>query len=297
MSLLKDKIELDIAEAELAAKKSLEGYPPVLKWIIILAALAVIPGYFAAKALSYKIWRQRLAAAEITAKPSFNNPQSPKLSAVTVIKVAATDYMAAAKIENPNLDLAAKEVNYRFNFYDSKNQLITFAEDKCFLLPNQSKYLVAPKITSLAEIARAEIIINGAIAWQKKISLPQVKLVTGNPYVYQQYDPLSLAAESSVLNRSPYNLGTVGLTVVVFDRNGNIIAVSRREEHSVASGERRAFKQLWPNLVASSLGQAAVYAETNILDKTNVVASQSAIPAGSPASDLSRPGDGAQNSW
>ena len=87
-------------------------------------------------------------------------------------------------------------------------------------------------------------------------------------------------------NNSPYTLGTVRLTFVLFGAGNNIIGVSQRDEFTVAPFERRSYTQLWPDAFPSNLAKVETDAYTDTLDPDNLMVT--APPAGS-ASDLSRP--------
>jgi len=94
-------------------------------------------------------------------------------------------------------------------------------------------------------------------------------------------------AQGDFVNNSPYTLSKVRLTFVLFDQNQKIIGVSQRDESTVAPFERRAYKQLWPNMTAGNLSRVDVTADTNTLDPSNL--SAPTINSGSSSSDLNRP--------
>src|SRR6266404_2194337 len=124
MSLFKDRVELGIEEAELETKKTFEDFPPLWRWLIIIMIVAIIPGYFIAKGISQKTWARRYQQTAIFSKPSFQNPESPKMGNVNVTTLGPGIYAAAVKITNPNLDLSLNLVPYTFNFYNNQKQLV-----------------------------------------------------------------------------------------------------------------------------------------------------------------------------
>lgn len=289
MSLLRDKIELGIAETELETQKALSSYPPFLRWTVILCVIAVIPAYFTAKTIGDKIWQNRLKTLEMGAKPSFQNPKPPKVTPVTLIHVGTGDYMAVAGIENENLDLSAKQLAYEFKFYNEKKELAANYANNIFLLSNQKKFLITPKINGTVSLSYATLEISKDPRWQKKLNLPEIKLQTSGGRFYQQSEPPAFVVEGYVINNSPYNLNKVTLSFVIYDKKGVIAAASSRDEFSLVAGERRAFRQLWPNTVIVDPAKLEILADTDILDKNNVTIKQSDIPNSDPASDLSRP--------
>jgi hypothetical protein len=286
MSLFKEKLELDIQEAELFTQRNLSQFPPVLVWLIFIALLCVIPAYYISKNLSEKSWEKKYAEQQIIAKPSFTNPQDPQISKVTLTVSGTLGIAAVVTVTNQNLDLSLDNVPYIFTFYNAQKQQINQYQGTLFLLPNQTKYITAPSFSPTEQIAYANFNLPQNLPWQKRLSVPNVNLLTSIPQTFEQSSPLAFVAQGDFFNNSPYTLGSVRLTFVLFDQNQNIIGVSQRDESTVTPFERRAYKQLWPNMAAPNLSRIDVTADTDTLDPNNL--SAPAVNSNS-ASDLSRP--------
>ena len=289
MSLLKDKIELDVQEAELFTQKELRQFSPILVWLVVITLLAIIPAYYISRSTSEKIWLSRYEQGAITAKPSFTNPQFPTTTPVTLVNSGSGGFAAVVKISNQNLDLSIDNVPYSFIFYNSQKQQIYQYQNTLFLLPDQTKYITAPTFTPTEPIAYVNFQLPQpqTLLWQKRINIPTVIFSASQPQTFEQTSPLAFVAQGDVLNSSPYTLSKVRLTFVLLDQNQNIIGVSQRDESTVAPFERRAYKQLWPNMTVGNLSTVDVTADTDTLDPNNI--SAPAISS-STASDLSRPG-------
>lgn len=287
MSLLKEKIELSIQEAELATQQGLSSMPGILRWLLILCLLAIIPSYFIAKTISYKIWSYEYSKKIPVAKPSFTDPKEPKISEVSVTTLGEGVYSAAVNVSNQNLDLSANNIPYTFNFYNSQTEKVYSENGRMFLLPNQTKYVLVPRFTTAEKISFTEFSINPEqIKWQKRLSIPTVKLDTSAPSTFQQGLPPAFVVEGSFTNQSPYTLKQVKLIFVLFDQSLKIIGTSQREEFTVAPFERRTYKQLWPGLVAPNLSTVKIFADTNTLDGSNLIIEN---PSSDSSSNLSRP--------
>jgi hypothetical protein len=285
MSLLKDKIEITVAEAELNTQQALRQFPPLARWLLILAILAIIPAYFISKSLALKYWEQRYKAAKITAKPSFTDAKALEVTKVVIIPLTANSVAAVVSLRNENVDLSLEQVPYIINFYDVNKDIVSTIQDKFFLLPNEEKYLIVPKVTSSFPIVSGEIQIPDNLPWKKKINLPQVNLLTSVPVGSEQSSPPAYAVDGSFTNNSPYSLKQVRLYFILKNPQGEIVGVSQRDEFSVNPFERRSFKQLWPDFSPGPVATITVLPETNTLDKANISIPDS---TGS-ASDLSRP--------
>ena len=288
MSLLKEKIELKIEEAELNTQRALSRFPPIVKWLLLLSVIGIIPSYFIAKSLANNFWLSRYAQTAPLAKPSFANPQAPKISDATVVSLGSKVYAAIAQISNPNLDLSLNDLSYQFHFFNSKKQEIYAYTDKFFLLPNQKKYLTVPRFTTQEAVTYVEFRLPPSLPWQKRLGIPGVKLTVSAPHNYYQSLPQALVVEGDFVNNSPYSLKAVHLTFLLFDFSNKIIGVSTRDEFSLQPFERRTYKQLWPKISAPNLAKVEVIVDTNTLEQSNL--SVPASPAGS-SSDLSRPVD------
>jgi hypothetical protein len=295
MSLLKDKIEIGIEEAELEVEKTLDQFPPVLKWLIIITVIGLIPGYFIAKNISHKIWTKKLSGSLVTATPSFTDPKNPTLIGIDVTSVGDSNYSAVATLENENLELSLENVPYEFKFFNEKGEQVYVSAGKFFLLPGQTlssgkrKYIVVPRFTTNEIVHSAKLELPEKLPWQKRLNIDQVKLVTPKPKSYYQTDPAAFVVEGTVHNDSPYSLGQIRLIFLVYNYSGQIIAISARTENSVRDDERRSYKQLWPNVVSEEIADIVVVAETDTLNKENL---NLTADEDGPAGDLDRPGAG-----
>jgi hypothetical protein len=291
MSLLKDKIELEVQETELKIQNQFIQFPAWTKVVVLLCLIGLVPGYFISKYASYKYYTNEYKQYQIEAKASFTESQDVKISKNQVIILGPGVYSAIALIENPNLDLSVKKLKYEFKFFDSQNNeifpLSGQEKGELELLPNESKYVIAPRIASLENIAVTKLEISNPPAWQKKLEIPKVNLIASASKFNSQIIPLSFSVEASLLNQSPYNLKQVSLKFIVYDNFDKIIAVSSRQEFSIKPFERRTVKQDWPGFYTDSAFKVDVFAETEIFSPENLEAPKNS-PTNNPA-DLNRP--------
>lgn len=287
MSLLKERVELSIQEAELSAQQNLSNLPTIVRWFVILGVLAIIPAYFISKNISYKLWSAKYSATLIQAKPAFTNPKDLNISDVYVTTNGEGVYAGVVKVTNENLDLSAKNIPYIISFLNAKEETIYSEQGKFYVLPNQTKHIIAPRFTSTEQIVYTNFSIDkDSIKWQKRINLPIVTISNSTPKTYQQFSPLSFVVEGDITNQSPYNIKQVRITFVLYDKNQNIIGASQRDEFSLKPFERRTYKQLWPNISESNIYTVKVFTDTNTLDPNNITVETSEINS---SSNLSRP--------
>lgn len=184
-------------------------------------------------------------------------------------------FSAVATVANDNLDLSADSVAYNFQLYDAQNNLITPTSGdttgQTFFLPNQTQYIVLPKVTTAAPIASVNLQFDSStIHWQSRLSIPIAQIITDTPQNYEQLNPLAFVVEGSYQNNSPYDIQNVQLVFLVYDKNNNIIAVSERLDNDLAPYERRSYKQLWPNVYTDQVQSVKVVGQVDTLDNSNL---------------------------
>lgn len=286
MSLLKQKAELELELAELKTQQALLSFPTPLRWALIFCLIAILPGYIIAKKLSYNYWTKSYSQYLIAAKPSFSDPQNPKVGDAAILNAGSGFYSAVITVTNPNLDLSLAKTKYDIIFLNRQNEEVYRDSDEIFLLPDQKKTIIVPRFASTDEIAKTEFNFKEELRWQKKASIPSVNISTVVERTYSQIDPNAFVTEGYYTNPGSTQLGQVRLNFFIYSISGKLIGVSRRDDFSLNPGERRAFKQLWPNLYVESGAKVTVTAETNVLDPSNLIP---VTTPGSPASDLDRP--------
>ena len=281
MSLLKEKIELELQEAELQIQKRISYFPPILKWILIFCVIGLIPSYYIAKQISYSIAKKQFEKQLTVAKPSFQNPILPKVEQVQIFNWNQNTYSVMATVSNQNIELSAPNVHYQFKFYDANNKNIIpetgLTEGNTNFIANKTQNIVLPRILSKQKIYRGEIIFNDNIHWQKRLDLPNVKIVTTLPKYENSNSPFDFKVTGFVENLSIYELGKVRILLLVKDTSGKIISLSERSEFSLKTGERRSYTQIWPNINFLKAASVEAVADTDILDTENLKLSTSKI--------------------
>lgn len=287
MSLFKDKLELKVEEAEFKAQNMLSSFAAWQKWLILLCIIGSLPGYFLAKAVGNAYFSRQYGKYLIEAHPSFRDAKNLILDRIDIASLGQNEYAAVAQVINPNLDLAAKNLTYKFKFYSADGAEIAASQNgQFFVLPNQRKYLIMPKIISEKGIERVVLILPSEIRWQRKLDLPEIKLTTTRPKGYDQSSPFGYALEGSVTNNSAYNLKEIRLVFLLYGSGGKTIGASSRSEFNIKPFEKRDYKQIWPAVSGRNVVRTEAFAETNLLDKENL--SAPVFPTDNGAGNLSR---------
>jgi hypothetical protein len=288
MTDIKDTLKVNTQEAILGVEQGgfnfVSEFRAMRKWRRVLTAalaIAIIPGFLLARYGTEQFLSRQYGQKALSAHSAFQASQDPVVGKMTVIRnPSGGNYSAVVQITNPNLDLSASDINYKASFESSGGVVVASSSGTTYLLPNEKKYLVFSRIDSGNSPILSGKISFQEINWQKRLNLPEVKLRATEPVLYDETSPQNFVAEGSVINESPYQVGSLRLVFLLYNSSGEIIGVSQRDENRVPPFGRRAYKQLWPGLARNQVSRVEIFATTNTLQPSNL--SSDAAPNTSP---------------
>lgn len=288
MAGIKESLSVQVQSSTLALQEStitirgaFQAMPPLKRTIVLFLLIVFIPLFLAVRYGGEKILSARYARVALSAHPSYAVTLSPIVGDVKLLLNPNGSYSAYAKITNRNLDLSATNISYKFTFQNASGETIHTVANTLYLLPNEEKNLVVPRIDAREPLTRASLTIGGeqaGIDWEKRISIPTVQLRVSEPTLTEDVNPLMLSAEGSVVNNSPYDLQAVRLVFFLYDDKNNVIGVSQRDEFTIPAFGRRAYKQTWPGLYKADVERVQVNAYTNTMDPQNLTVKNQATP-------------------
>jgi hypothetical protein len=286
MAGIKETIQVNLQGAILGAEEGGFSFVnqfnslPNWKRIAILAvAILIVPGYLIVRIGTEQFLNQKYAREALSAHAAFTAAQNPVIGKMTIIRNPNNTYSAAVLVTNPNIDLAAEGITYTASFENGGKQAAYSTAGNIYLLPNEKKYIVFPKIDSTLGPVSSGSIKLGEIDWQRKLNIPEVKLRATEPLLYDEANPLTFFAEGSIINESPYQIGTARIVFLLFNDRNDIIGVSQRDESQLVPFGRRAYKQLWPGIYKSEVKKVQVIPVTNSLDPKNITIDTKAVPS------------------
>jgi|LNFM01.2.fsa_nt_gb hypothetical protein len=273
---LKDNLQVEAQSVVVGANEGVwklkTWFEGLLRWqriLLIILIVLMIPGYFAVRYGLELVLVRQYARQALVAHSAFTDPNPLVVSRVNIIRNSNDTVSGYLTVRNPNLDLGLDNARYTINFLDSASQIVFTSTGSLYLLPDQQRWIVVPRVESTNQITSAEIKF-GELNWQKRLEIPQVELRMNEPFTYQQESPLATVTEGAVVNNSPYSLRQVSLVVVLYGANNQVLAVTSREEYSLQPFERRAYIIQWPNVNRSAITRIGLEAYTNTLDPTNL---------------------------
>lgn len=266
--MLPDETKYNIKLLWFNVLQGLYRFPPVQRIILVFGLLALLPGYWAVRlaANTYYSWTYNKQVP--AAHASFANPIPLEFSAVRFFPLLSGQYIAYAEVENKNLDLAVFSATYTVAVTNASGQQMYATTAKTFLLPGEKQYVITPAFTS-PEAPTAGSVTVSDVHFQKRLAIPEVRLLT--PAVSYRDAVNGLEIEGSVVNQSPFTLGKVRLTFLLYDRQNNVVGLIQREESTLRPNTRRTFPQIWPgNVTARDISRIEAVASTNVLDAGNL---------------------------
>lgn len=178
-------------------------------------------------------------------------------------------YDLAALADNPNPNYGSENLVYEFTLYNTTNRVIARKQGKTFVLPNQKKYFIEPRVKTLEKVSRVEITFK-EIEWQKLENFEGAGLFIRNKKFESNGSALGKAqAKGVVKNTSPYDWGQILVKVILFSEKREIMGVGSTEIYSLLSGEEREFTVTWFNELPGAVFDTEMVAETNIFADEN----------------------------
>lgn len=184
---------------------------------------------------------------------------------VRPFKVSEGVYSVAAKVTNRNRLLGIKNFSYRFALYDDKDVFVSEKNGSIFINPNEKIIIFESNIrTGNRNVKRAFLEYSknkGDQGWVRVKDLSSApKLSVGNIVVEDVGKP-RISAE--IINSSPFPVGEVNVTVAIYDKSGNAMAVSSTFIDNMGRDSTETVNFTWP------LPFPAEYGEKDILPRIN----------------------------
>lgn len=202
--------------------------------------------------------------------------KNPKPVTVFWTRVSAggpDTFDAVAFIENTNEILSSQQLQYEFTVFDEIG-VIGRRSGATFIFPQERIYVIEPNITLVREPTRVEFKILG-IQWELKPVQPPRFVVTESQYIVREADDLKQGAvEAFVSNTSPFDFREMETSIVVFDRERNILGVNRVVNEVIPAGARVKVISLWPSPLSGEVGTIEVKPRVNVLAPDAIIKPQ-----------------------
>ena len=179
-------------------------------------------------------------------------------------------YDLAAKIKNPNQNYGSGKISYSFNFYDKSNNLIGQKKGAAYILPQQTKYLIFPKVESPAPLKKVELLFE-PIKWQKlKDYQPSELIISRKEYSLSSLNqPAKSQVSGLVTNKTNFDFDRIDIDVLLFNQDGKLIGLNITQANTLPAGQERQFVVSWVEPLKEPVALIEAEAETNLFDSLN----------------------------
>jgi hypothetical protein len=186
--------------------------------------------------------------------------------------VVGATYSLTAYIENPNTNAIIKNIPYEFRVYDKDNKFLAVREGSTSVTPNGPFTIFEPGLNLGNRIpARVTFkFMNENPLWVKAdaTKLGKINLTTKDIEVTDTDSTPRVTA--TLVNNTTYGIRDVDVTVVLYDSDDNVIAVSKTYFSNVAKLSHYPLIFTWPKpfdrtvvrkeiLTKFDLGNASLY--------------------------------------
>jgi len=176
-------------------------------------------------------------------------------------------YDLVAQVRNPNPNFGTVNLRYRFILKNQAGQVIGSKEGITFILPGVNKYIIETNFSASQPVASSvlEIVNPEPSDWQKlkDYQIPNL-IVKDKQFII--LDKANYLAEASgvVKNNTSFDLDKVSIAVILFDRENEVLGVSKTEVRTLLSGEGRYFSVRWFSPLSGEVSSLDMQAETNL---------------------------------
>lgn len=189
---------------------------------------------------------------------------------ITFIQTGEGKYDIVARIFNPNNDIGAGRFRYALSLKDASGNEVARVGGMNFILPQETKSLLALNLESAALPTKAVIELSD-FGWQRLRGYqakPELNIYSKR-YVEQPDPTVFGAVTATLVNDSVYDFRTVELKVILRDAKGNPLAVNQSQMQTVTVGREQDIRLVFPEPFAGTVANVEIEAEADIYDSDN----------------------------
>lgn len=203
--------------------------------------------------------------------------EMPKAENLIVVEEAivpgeAGRYDMLAKITNPNSQLGAASFGYSFKLLDGTGKILAKSDGVNFILPGETKYILAFNISSDIKPDKMDFEIN-SFEWSKFSEFEQPDIATyGKEFNLASGGETGFAKlNAKMRNQSGYDFRVISALAVVRGEDSSPIAINKTNFNDVRVGEEREINFGWnsPFPINPMSARFEVVPEVNVFESDN----------------------------
>ncbi len=198
----------------------------------------------------------------ICTKVCTDSSQAPLVHWQRFFKVTDGVYSAATEVENPNINVYAESIPYRFRFYDDNGVMIAERTGSTFMLPNTIFPIFESGIQTGQRIpVRVSFeFLNNTPDWQKKpYQLPHLVIIDQTQASSTSVTASSSAKiEATIQNETDFAANNIEVVALVYDANNNAIAASHTIVDQIDARSSTKVTFTWPTAFSSPVAKIEI---------------------------------------
>jgi len=177
-------------------------------------------------------------------------PQAEDLQIVEKAVVSAGEgkYDVLAKVSNPNPRLGAAKFDYSFRLLDAEKKTISKSEGSSFILPGQTKYVLAFNLLPAAKPDSLDFEIK-SFEWSvfSEYEEPDITIFAKEFNLAGGGETNFATLKAKLRNQSGFDFHEIAADIVIRDGSGNAVAVNKTNFNDVRTNEEREVSAGWKN--------------------------------------------------
>jgi len=195
-----------------------------------------------------------------------------KIIEKNIIPGEAGKYDALVKITNPNSQFGVANFDYSFNLLDESGKIIVKSEGKGFVLPAETKYILAFNLSPETKPASLDFKIS-SFKWSKftEYQGPDIAILAKEFNLTSGGESGFAKLKAKMRNQSGYDFREITVKTVIRNGNGEPIAANQTSFNDVRVNEEREVNFNWNDSFAIDPVSARIEIEpeVNIFDNDN----------------------------
>ncbi|MDP2934549.1 MAG: hypothetical protein Q8N59_02185 [bacterium] len=176
-------------------------------------------------------------------------------------------------VRNPNNNWGAKSVGYTLNIYSEQGENIVSKQGSFYIIPQEDKYIVEPKISLSDKPGKVEFKILNT-SWQRLSGFRDLALRIKDKKI-QTGEGVQARISGVITNNTNYDLNKAEIVGVIFGTNNEIIAAGKTEVNTLLREENRYFEINWPQRISGEVVSYEIKAYTDVFSPDNFIDVQS----------------------
>ncbi len=188
-------------------------------------------------------------------------------------------YDLFAQIKNPNQNYGSGKISYQFRIYNSDGDLINKQSGQTYILPNQIKYLVYPKVNIPYLFNRVEISFDN-VEWKKldNYQVPRLIIQQREYRLLEETEPGFSQTRGVLVNKSSFDFDEINIDILLFNSFNQLVGLNTTELRTLLSGQERDFFTTWFNQIDGEVTSIQMEPETNLFDSDNYLTTGQRMP-------------------